>query len=417
MSEDSSAERAIRLQRAVDSILDRQRFDGSFAMWSASGEAQQWLTPFAVEALVRARTAGATVPEGALREALHFLDEAIEDAGGDTPQDRAAQAYRLHAMALAGQVRLGAARRLMEALADLPTQLSRAQLAATFARGGDTARAEQAFTAALAATGRRFWFYDYGSAQRDLLATTTLLRESGLLPERLNQVMSTLPGADFTPQRSSTQEQSWAVLAAQVLGQGNRAASVAVNGSALPPRPVVMASLTAPGTARNLGSTPVWQSVSINGIPREALPAAREGFRVTRRFYALNGDPLNLDDLRQNTSFVLLMELRSETNDRHEAMLIHGLPAGWEIATRLPAGDIAGMPWLGTLTAVDSQPALDDRYAAAVTITPQRPFARVAVRLRAVTPGTFELPGGEAQDMYRPGIFARQNAARITVLP
>ena len=29
----------------------------------------------------------------------------------------------------------------------------------------------------------------------------------------------------------------------------------------------------------------------------------------------------------------------------------------------------------------------------------------------------FELPGGEAQDMYRPGIFARQNTARITVLP
>ena len=111
------------------------------------------------------------------------------------------------------------------------------------------------------------------------------------------------------------------------------------------------------------------------------------------------------------------MELRSETNDRHEAMIMQGLPAGWEIASRLPAGDIAGMPWLGTLTEVDSQPALDDRYAAAVTITQQRPFARIAVRLRAVTPGVFELPGAEAQDMYRPGIFARQNAGRITVQP
>jgi uncharacterized protein YfaS (alpha-2-macroglobulin family) len=320
-------------------------------------------------------------------------------------------------MALAGQVRLGAARRLMEALNDLPTQLSRAQLAATFARGGDTARAEQAFTAALAATGRRFWSVDYGTAARDMLATTLLLRESGLLPDRLSQAMTRLPGAEFTPYRTSTQEQAWAVLAAQVLGQGTRAATIAVNGSALPPRPVVMAALSGPGTARNLGSAPVWQTVSINGIPREALPAGREGFRVTRRFFALDGQPLNLDQLRQNASFVLLMEVRSETNDRHEAMLIHGLPAGWEIATRLPAGDIAGMPWLGTLTDVDSQPALDDRYAAAITLTPQRPFARVAVRLRAVTPGTFELPGAEAQDMYRPGIFARQNAARITVLP
>jgi uncharacterized protein YfaS (alpha-2-macroglobulin family) len=39
------------------------------------------------------------------------------------------------------------------------------------------------------------------------------------------------------------------------------------------------------------------------------------------------------------------------------------------------------------------------------------------VRLRAVTPGVFELPGAELADMYRPGIFARQNTGRITVLP
>ena len=416
-TEEGDADRAVRLQRAVESVLDRQRFDGSFSMWSASGEAHQWLTSYAVEALVRARTAGATVPEGALREALRFLDEAIEDTATNTPEERAAQAYRLYALALAGQPRLGAARRLMEELNELPTQLSRAQLAATFARGGDAQRAQLAFSSALTATGRRFWGFDYGSAARDALATATLLRESTLMPDRLNQAMQVLPGAEFTPIRASTQEQAWAVLAAQVLGQGTRAANVAVNGSALPARPVVATPLSAPGTARNLGSTPVWASVSINGIPRDPLPAAREGFRVTRRFFALNGQPLDLDQLTQNTSFVLLIELRAETNDRHEAMVIHGLPAGWEIASRLPAGDIAGMPWLGTLTEVDSQPALDDRYAAAVTLTPQRPFARLAVRLRAVTPGTFELPGGEAQDMYRPGIFARQNTARITVLP
>ena len=417
IAEEGGTDRALRLQRAVDAILDRQRFDGSFAMWSASGEGEPWLTPYAVEALLRARTAGATVPEGALREALRFLDEAIEDADGDSPEDRAAQAYRLHAMALAGQPRLGAARRLMESLDQLPTQLARAQLAATFARGGDTARAERAFVAALAATGRRFWSVDYGSAARDSLATATLLREASLLPEQLSTLLTRLPGGEFTPSRTSTQEQAWAVLAAQVLGQGTRAATVSVNGSALPPRPVVTAALSGPGRAVNMGGTPVWQAVSITGIPREALPAAREGFRVTRRFFATDGSPLNLDDLRQNTTFVLLIELRAETNERHEAMIIHGLPAGWEIASRLPAGNIAGMPWLGTLTQVDSEPALDDRYAAAVTLTPQRPFARVAVRLRAVTPGSFELPGGEAQDMYRPGIFARQNAARITVLP
>ena len=36
--------------------------------------------------------------------------------------------------------------------------------------------------------------------------------------------------------------------------------------------------------------------------------------------------------------------------------------------------------------------------------------------LRAVTPGSFELPGAELSDMYRPALFARQAAARINVL-
>jgi hypothetical protein len=73
------------------------------------------------------------------------------------------------------------------------------------------------------------------------------------------------------------------------------------------------------------------------------------------------------------------------------------------------------MPWLGTLTEPQAMPARDDRFAAAVTLTPQDALARLAVRLRAVTPGRFELPGMEAQDMYRPGVFARQNTGRVVV--
>jgi uncharacterized protein YfaS (alpha-2-macroglobulin family) len=97
-------------------------------------------------------------------------------------------------------------------------------------------------------------------------------------------------------------------------------------------------------------------------------------------------------------------------------MLFQGLPAGWEITSRLPPGDLQGMAWLGTLTEADAQPARDDRFAAAVTLTEQGQVARLAVRVRAVTAGRFELPGMEAQDMYRPGIHARQNSGRITVL-
>ena len=46
----------------------------------------------------------------------------------------------------------------------------------------------------------------------------------------------------------------------------------------------------------------------------------------------------------------------------------------------------------------------------------EKPDFHLAVRVRAVTPGVFELPGSEAADMYRPGVFSRQAAGRITIV-
>jgi uncharacterized protein YfaS (alpha-2-macroglobulin family) len=413
----AGGDQAARLQAAVQAILDRQRFDGAFGLWSANAEAELWLTPFAVEALLRARAAGATLPEAALNDALRFLDDAVGDTGEATPEERAAQAYRLHALAMAGRVRLGAARRLMENVGDMPTPLSLAQLGAVFARGGDRARAEQAFNAALSNLGRRWWSFDYGTAQRDALAVASLLKESGLLADRLAALMGALPGQNFTPENTRTQEQAWAVLAAARLGQGMRPIEASLDGVVLPAASVIMAPLPAPALLRNLGATTVWQMVATNGIPRQAPPAARQGLTIRRHFHALDGAALNLDTLRAGDGFVLLLEASADAEEKFQLLVQQGLPAGWEITGRFGAGEVSGLPWLGQLTAIDSQPALDDRFAAAVTLEGENRVARIAVRVRAVTAGSFELPGAEVRDMYRPAFFARQNAGRIAVLP
>ena len=410
-------ERAARLQGAVELVLNRQRFDGGFGLWSAQGEIQYWTGAYATEALLRARAAGAAIPEAALEDALKAIAEQVEEGTPDNPEERAAQAYRLHVLSLAGRPRLGAARRLLEDLDELPTPLAKAQLGAAFARAGDRPRAEAAFAAALASPARRPWAYDYGSAARDALAVAALLKESGLLPERLAAARSTLPGPELTPQSANTQEQAWAVAAAAALGRDGHPVRVAVNGAAQPPAPLLAVALTAPGTARNLSDAPVWAGVSVTGIPAQPAPAGRGGMRISRKFLDLSGQPLNLDQLRQNTVFVLLLEGRAETREAHRAIIQQGLPAGWEIVGRLAPGEVAGMPWLGILTETVATPALDDRLAAAIDLTPEAPEFRIAVRLRAVTAGRFELPGAQVEDMYRPQVFARQNTGRIVVQP
>ena len=74
-------DRAARLQQAVGFVLDRQRFDGGFGLWSASAEAEPWLSVYATEFLLRARDAGAAVPEQAMIDALKFVAGAADEPG------------------------------------------------------------------------------------------------------------------------------------------------------------------------------------------------------------------------------------------------------------------------------------------------------------------------------------------------
>lgn len=411
----AGADRAGRLQQAVGFVLDRQRFDGGFGLWSAEGDAEPWLSVYATEFLLRARDAGAAIPAQAIRDALQYISDNA-DSGGNEPSNLANQAYRLYVLALAGQGRPGAAR-VMEARLDrLPTPLAKAQLGAALALAHDEDRAKAAFAAALAAPARKWWHADYGTALRDQAAIAVLLKESDLAPDRLRDLLTRLPGSNLDPNNLNTQEQAWAAAAGAVLGHGAHPAKIAVNGKDMAAAPVVTVALTAPATVRNLDNQPVWRTLSVTGVPATPLPAARAGMRITRQFFALDGSPLNLDHLVQNTVFVLLLEGRAEDGQPHQAMIQQGLPAGWELAGRFGSDSVPGMDWLGKLSAPQAQPAADDRYAAVIDLTANQPSFRLAVRIRAVTPGVFELPGVEAADMYAPGVFARQAAGRITVL-
>ncbi len=413
-TEASTPAQAVRLQRVVDGVLARQRFDGSFGLWSAQGEPEFWTSGYAVEALLRAKAAGAAVPDAALEAALVNLAERLEETNPTEPAEYAAQAARLNALSLAGRHRLGAARRLMESLDRLPTPLARAQLGAAFARAGDAERATRAFTAALAAPARRDWLYDYGSGARDAMAILVLAQEGRMPAPMLATAQGRLPGPELTPALASTQEQAWAVLAAATLGRDGRPVRASLDGTALTGRVV---NVMEGGVLRNIGDAPLPVSLTVTGIPSEALPAGRNAMQIRRRFLNLDGMALNLDQLRSGTSFVMVIEGRTESSQNHLSMISQGLPAGWEIEARLGPGAVPGLPGLGELPEADAQPALDDRVAAAFTFSAELREFRLAVRLRAVTAGRFELPGAEVSDMYRPAFFARQAAGRVTILP
>jgi uncharacterized protein YfaS (alpha-2-macroglobulin family) len=142
--------------------------------------------------------------------------------------------------------------------------------------------------------------------------------------------------------------------------------------------------------------------------------------KVQKAIRSLTGKVVDLADIRQGDQLVVSVVITPEQNRTNPMILADLLPAGFEIETVLkPAdGDRDGgtdgaFAWLGTIDQPDTAEARDDRFVAAIDVR-DRPV-RLAYVVRAVTPGSFAIPGVNVEDMYRPDVFARSAPGRITI--
>ncbi len=122
----------------------------------------------------------------------------------------------------------------------------------------------------------------------------------------------------------------------------------------------------------------------------------------------------------------MIVKLSGQSHQERSTALVldDPLPAGFEIETKLGPDDAAGdgskgstngpYKFLGRLDAPSAQEARDDRYVAALTVANGKSFT-IAYVARAVTPGSFYLPGAEAHDMYRAGVYARSAGGRVVI--
>ncbi|MBA3519412.1 MAG: alpha-2-macroglobulin, partial [Rhizobiales bacterium] len=415
-----------RVVDAIAGVLANQAANGSFGFWSPGGE-DLWLDSYITDFLSRARQKGFDVPGEAFDLAVDNLKNRLAYIG-DFESGGEAVAYALYVLASNGRAAIGDLRYYAETkLAAFATPLAKAQLGAALALYGDKPRAEAVFRAALGdldapADDHEGLRVDYGSPLRDGAAMLTLASETrtGIdlvsLSRRVEQERQSSP-------HTSTQEDAWSLLAANALMESLAAPNLLVDGE--PIQGPLFRNLeadrlgVAPLAIENRGDRPVEVGLTVRGVPAVPEPAGGNFYSLTRSYYSLEGQPVDLAAVGQGERLVAVLDVTTTESQGARLILDDPLPAGFEIDNPhlLAGGDVAALEWLNLVEQPAHVEFRADRFVTAFDLAPEGPTRfQFAYVVRAVSPGAFAHPAALVEDMYRPERRARTDAGRVEVV-
>ncbi|HAQ33966.1 MAG TPA: hypothetical protein DCQ53_01170 [Alphaproteobacteria bacterium] len=301
--------------------------------------------------------------------------------------------------------------------------MARAHIGAGLAMIGDQARSRSAFNAAVEALGYNNAGDWYQTPRRDIAGVLALAAEAGnddIVTALTERVATDLP----EPDRLTTQEKAFLLLAARALVGDTTEVNVPVDGDA----EMVTANRTYRLDAAQLAGTPVftnrtgnpvWMTQIARGAPIDAPPAVSENLRVSKMVLTPTGATADLANVTQGDRFIVAITVTGTEQRRAPIVIADLLPAGFEIEAVLEpqdGGSNGVYSFLGDLASANIAEARDDRFVAAIDLYERRGY-RLAYVVRAVTPGDFVIPGANAEDMYRMDVFARSEAGRVTIRP
>ena len=202
------------------------------------------------------------------------------------------------------------------------------------------------------------------------------------------------------------------VLAARALGKETRI-SLNVGGETRTSplyRTYRPADVRDPVKITNTGEAPLQAVVSVTGAPVTPEPPAEKGFKIERLYYTLDGEPVDVTRVKQNTRFAVVLKITEPQPQYGRIIVADYLPAGFEIDNPrlVSSGDTGTLSWIEDAAEPTHAEFRDDRFSAAFERTAKDPAVfTVAYVVRAVSPGRYVLPQAYVEDMYRPDRFGR----------
>lgn len=433
-----------QVQKAVNTVLNRQGADGAFGLWrEGDRNASPWLGAYTTDFVYRAKAQGYAVPDEALERAYGALravstgdrwrvygydTDVYESRYANDTNEKMMQrssAYALYVLAKAGKTDISRLRYLHDREIDvIESPLARAHIGAGLALMGDRSRAVSAFKAAEEAIGYKNSGDYYQTPLRDISAMLALAAEAEML-ETVKRLAEMLGDDAPEPQSMTTQEKAFALLAVDALTEGDAKFSLDVEGLGAgnnnDRRYMLNEAQAASGVSFELGGkAPSFRTVLVTGAPESAPPRASSKLTATKSFYSMTGRRVDLSKVAQGDQLVVVLNVRPQERRLNPVIVADLLPAGFEIETVLRPADGASngssggaFSFAGKIANAQTAQAQDDRFVAAVDV--YQDAVNLAYVVRAVTPGNFALPGVVAEDMYRPDVFGRSEAGRVTI--
>ena len=409
---------AVTGQGAIARLFSLQSEDGSFGYWSSFDTGYVWLTAYVVDYLQHAKAQGVQVPEAMQERALTWLAARFASTG-NAPADLTGGAYAALVLARADRLDLSQLRYFASrSSGDLFTEAARAQLAGALAHVGEREQATALMKGPKIVRSDKLELHDYGSALRDSALALSVSIEEKLQSDRaVLEKSADLARATGGTGWLSTQEQAWLLRIAFDL-HTKAPLQVELNGTRNTD-PVRMTAAMPLGSnrqsdLRNLGPEPIYVSLATTGIPTAPEPAEANGFTISRSYYKMDGSQVDFGDIHQNDEIVTVIDGSMSTPVERQTLVVDLLPAGFEpdaIAISGEQADGSKFAWLKDLVEPTFKATRDDRYVAGLTLSGENAKFKLAYVVRAVTPGTYALPGVQVEDMYAPAFHARGPAS------
>ncbi|WP_265456762.1 alpha-2-macroglobulin family protein [Aeromonas salmonicida] len=425
------------LQRALLQRLQRLQLpSGGFGLWDGRSDEEQWLTAYAADYLLTRKEAGDAVPEAMLNQAINRLQSYLGDSQygerwSSAPEHSrlAYQAYSAFVLARVGKAPLSTLRLIWEQQADhARSGLPLLHLSLALSAMGDEQTAAKVLTRALATPRGDDYLADYGSPLRDGALELALLRLHKLAEDRWPEFSAKVADTLAHRQWLSTQERLALLRLAQVDPAADwqaRVASISGDQAIAGKNSAQIGApeaLAATGVT-NEGKGSLYVQRTLVGYPEQAPKRISQGMSVTRSWF--NADGKRFDPAKVKVSDLVVVRLNvSSEQTVPDALLVEMLPAGFELenpalgtSIKLEELSIEGKPaWQSEWNDyLKHQEFRDDRYTAALDLS-EGGNQQLVYLMRAVTPGRYQVPPTQVEDMYRPELRAvGQDIHEVTI--